>query len=222
MCTTSTRTRWPCSSRTRSYIFCLKSQDSDSDQMNDNGPNASAKANYCREHDDWLEKTGHAVPFSPFFMNPLLVRAWQKFESECGPIIINAARNCGIVPFDPNAANFQEHAVSKVYDLVAADKVAASGEQPSELQRVEAAPPQVILQLKAAAEPGIQMAVIRKATADFFQTSWIEPVTELQRALKEQRDLKKQSIPLTIDRNTAPDTSVGLWIARPASSSSSS
>eukprot|EP00966_Prymnesium_polylepis_P227784 5271099-Prymnesium_polylepis.1 len=26
------------------------------------------------------------------------------------------------------------------------------------------------------------------------------------------RELKKQSIPITIDRNTAPDTSVGLWI----------
>eukprot|EP00966_Prymnesium_polylepis_P331634 7387217-Prymnesium_polylepis.1 len=75
-------------------------------------------------------------------MNPLLVRAWQKFESECGPIIINAARNYGIVPFNPNAANFEAHAVSKVYDLVAADKAAASGEQLSEVRHVKAASPQ--------------------------------------------------------------------------------
>eukprot|EP00966_Prymnesium_polylepis_P324596 7380623-Prymnesium_polylepis.2 len=46
------------------FVFCLKSQDSDSDQVNDNGGNAAAKANYCHEHDDWLEKTGHAVPFT--------------------------------------------------------------------------------------------------------------------------------------------------------------
>ena len=36
------------------HVFFLKSQDSDSDQLNDNGPNASVKASYGRRHDDWL------------------------------------------------------------------------------------------------------------------------------------------------------------------------
>ena len=76
-----------------------------------------------------------------------------------------------------NAANFEAQAVSKVYDLVAADKAVASGEQQLAVQCVEAPTPQVVLQLKAAAEPGTKVCVIRKAAAEFFETSWIKPVT---------------------------------------------
>jgi len=197
------------------YVFALKSQDSDSDQLNDNGPNASAKANYIVLHDEWLSDTAHAVPFSPYFLNPLLVAAWQKFEREAHGIIIKAAEKVGIAPFNPAAISYDSAAVSEVYDLVGADKAvaaAASGEQQLAVQQIEAPSPQVVLQLKAAAEPGTQLAVIRKSAADFFQTSWVMPATELTRALKEQRDLKKQSIPLEVDRTERLDTSIGLWI----------
>ena len=108
------------------FVFALKSQDSDSDQLNDNGPNASTKANYCVLHDEWLSETAHAVPFSPYFLNPLLVRAWQKFEREANTIIVKAAEKVGIWPFNTAAISYDSAAVSKVYDLVAADKAATS------------------------------------------------------------------------------------------------
>ena len=49
------------------HVFCLKSQDSDSDQINDNGPNASVKAGYGRGYDEWLE-LNPGVPFTPFYL----------------------------------------------------------------------------------------------------------------------------------------------------------
>ena len=84
------------------HVFFLKSQDSDSDQLNDNGPNGSVKAGYGRRYDDWLEKYPN-VPFSPFFLNPLLVDAWNEFTEKARPIIRRAAARCGISPLNPSA-----------------------------------------------------------------------------------------------------------------------
>ena len=194
------------------FVFVLKSQDSDSDQLNDNGPNALVKSLYGQEHDKWLAETAHAVPFTPYFLNPLLVRAWQQFEREARAVIIKAAEKIGLSPFNPDAISYDAAAVSKVYDLVAADRAVAGGQQQPAVQRIEAPSPQVLLQLKAAASPGTQQLILRKSAVDFFEQSWVMPAQELQRALKEQRELKATAVPLEIDRAAPPDTSVGLWI----------
>eukprot|EP00966_Prymnesium_polylepis_P092937 2151296-Prymnesium_polylepis.1 len=52
--------------------------------------------------------------------------------------------------------------------MVAAEKAAtatASGEQQPAVERVEAASPQVLLQLKVAASPGTQQLVLRKSAS---------------------------------------------------------
>ena len=189
------------------YVFCLKSQDSDSDQINDNGPNASVKAGYGRHYDDWLERNP-GVPFSPYYLNPLLAAAWSEFTEIGKPIIVRAAKICGISPLNPNAENFEGSAVSKTYDLVAAAKEAESP-PPVELMRTETTSKLTVLQLKAAS-PDTTL-VIRSSAASFFETSFIKPAIELQRELKHARELKKQTMPLEIDR-TIPETSVGRWV----------
>ena len=172
------------------------------------GVTASVKGGYGRNYDDWLEKNP-GVPFSPYFLNPLLVAAWDEFYTTGRAIIIKAAKACGISPFNCNAENFEGSAVSTVYDLVAADKKAESPPAP-EVSRTETSCNRTVLQLKAA-DP-TNTLVVRTSAAHFFETSYITPVQELQRALKEQRELKKQTAPLEVDRQAPPDTSVGLWV----------
>ena len=155
------------------------------------------------------------MAITPYFLKPLLVAAWNEFVENAKPIIVKAAANCGIHPFNANAANFQGSAVSKAYDLVAADKAAAvtTTAEPA-VERVEIASPLVLLKMKTATatSPATTDVVIRKAAADFFQTSWVMPATDIQRMLKEQKELKKSTMPLEVDRNAPPDTSVGLWV----------
>ena len=193
------------------YVFFLKSQDSDSDQLNDNGPNASVKAGYSRGYDDWLE-CNPGVPYTPFYLNPILAAAWAEFVEKGRPIIIRAAKKCGISPFNPNAENFQGSAVSEAYDLVAADKKAESPPSPPEVERTETTSKMTVLQLKAANPDGT--LVIRSSAASFFETSFVKPAQELQRELKLQRDLKKQTASLEVDR-AIPETSVGRWVTAP-------
>ena len=92
------------------------------------------KAGYSRRYDDWLE-ANPGVPFTPYYLNPLLAAAWEEFVAKGLPIIIRAAERCGISPFNPNAENFQASAVSTAYDLVAADKKAAAPPEPDSVAR---------------------------------------------------------------------------------------
>ena len=225
-------------------VFFLKSQDSDSDQLNDNGPNGestalslsaplslcsslsapplrrcagSVKAGYGRLHDVWLQMYP-GVPFSPFYLNPLLAGAWAEFASAARPIIIRAAARCGIWPFNEEAENFKGNtSMSKIYDLVGASpaspEVVASPVAP-QVQRQLASTPQVVLQLKAAAaaEPGTQVCVVRAAAEEFFEKSFVVPAQRLQNELKKQRELKQKTCKLGVDRLVPPNTSVGRWV----------
>ena len=231
------------------HVFFLKSQDSDSDQLNDNGPNASVKASYGRRHDDWLQAYP-TVPFSPFFLNPLLVASWAEFVQKARPIIIRAAARCGISPFNPEAENFKGgESVSTPYDLakpkltaaepllpvttsspatataganaanpdaaatpLAANPAAATAATTPPIRRFPAESQLVVLQLKAAATPGTQHCVMRQAAVDFYEKSWVVPAQQLQEELKLQRELKKKTCPITVDRAVPPSTAVGLWM----------
>ena len=171
----------------------------------------SVKAGYGRNYDDWLE-ANPGVPFTPYFLNPLLAAAWAEFEANCKAIIIRAAERCGIYPLNANAANFQGSVVSTSYDLVAIDKAAASPPPTElELERTETTSKVTVIQMKAAAPDST--IIIRSAAASFFETSFIKPAAELQRELAEQRELKKQTASLEIDR-AIPTTEVGRWVGR--------
>lgn len=169
----------------------------------------SVKAGYGRNYDDWLE-ANPGVPFTPYFLNPLLAAAWAEFEANCKAIIIRAAERCGIYPLNANAANFQGSVVSTSYDLVAIDKAAASP-PPDVFERTETTSKVTVIQMKAAAPDST--IIIRSAAASFFETSFIKPAAELQRELAEQRELKKQTASLEIDR-AIPTTEVGRWVGR--------
>ena len=155
------------------------------------------------------------MPYTPYFLNPILAKAWEEFVAKGRPIIIRAAERCGISPFNPNAENFQGSAVSTTYDLVAAEKkreAAQEAEAEAEITRTETASTLTVLQLKAAAPDNT--LVLRASAASFFEKSFIKPAQELQRELKEQRELKKQTAPLEVDR-AVPETSVGRWVTAP-------
>ena len=169
---------------------------------------ASVKAGYGRGYDDWLE-LNPGVPYTPFYLNPILAKAWADFQLVGRDIIVRAAKRCGMSPLNPNAENFQGSAVSTVYDLVSADKEAASP-PPAEVSTIETASQKTVLQIKAAAPDST--LVIRTAAAEFFKTSFIKPAQDLQRELKLQKELKKQTMPLDIDRRAIPETSVGRWV----------
>ena len=62
------------------------------------------------------------MPYTPYYLNPILAAAWAEFERVGKEIIVRAAKRCGISPLNPNAENFQGSAVSAAYDLIAADK----------------------------------------------------------------------------------------------------
>ena len=172
---------------------------------------ACVKHLYGSEYDDWLEYNP-GIKFSPYYMNPLIVRAWAKFEERAKPIIIKAAKKCGLSPLNANAENFQGSEVSVAYDLVAADKEAAAPTPAAAaLTTTETNSKLTVLQLKSASPDST--LVIRSSAASFFATAYVKPATELQREIKEQRDLKKQTAPLDDIDRAVPETSVGRWVS---------
>ena len=54
--------------------------------------------------------------------------------------------------------------------------------------------------------------VMRVGAHKFFETSFLVPAQELAEQLKLQRELKKKTCPLTVDRTAPPSTAVGLWV----------
>ena len=55
--------------------------------------------------------------------------------------------------------------------------------------------------------------MVRQAATDFFGKSWIVPAKQLQEELKVQRELKKKTCSLAVDRTAPPSTAVGLWVS---------
>ena len=205
------------------YVFVLKSQGSEEDQVNDNGPNRSIKTAYGHGYNDWLD-ANPGVPFSPFFLNPILVGAWDRFTENAKPIIVNAARRCGLSPLNPNAENFQGSDVSRIYELpegesssalslpssLASSSSSRANSPFSNLKFTETSSKMTLIQLKAEAPD--KTLVLRTAAANFLEKSFITPAQKLHEVLKLQRELKQQTVPLDIDRTEPINTAVGRWL----------
>ena len=53
---------------------------------------------------------------------------------------------------------------------------------------------------------------MRQAAVNFFEQSWVVPAQQLQQELRLQRELKKKTCALEVDRATPPSTAVGAWV----------
>lgn len=96
------------------YIVFLRSQNSENDQPNDNGPNAALKACFNTEHAKWSgELVDRAtMPLKPCHFNEIFLRAWNRFTNGTHDDAFQRGwEKCGLFPLNKQVALEREGAV---------------------------------------------------------------------------------------------------------------
>ena len=95
------------------YIVFLRSQNSENDQPNDNGPNASLKSCFSREHAKWSGEviSRATMPLKPCHFNEVFLRAWNKFTDGTHEGAFQRGwEKCGLFPLNKQVALDREGA----------------------------------------------------------------------------------------------------------------
>lgn len=98
------------------FPFFLRSGNSEQDQPNDNGPNASLKDIYSLVLEDKFSvfnTQGHfrAVGMNPSLFNEIFKAAWITFTATAKDTVVKAWKRTGLHPFDPSASNYSAETV---------------------------------------------------------------------------------------------------------------
>lgn len=208
------------------FVFFLKSNNSEEDQPNDNGPNSALKACYDSKYDDWLHQFD-GVPYNGAFFNSVFVPAWRDWKAKASASIAQAFSMCGLWPLNEKAANYTHGSelASKFKRQVDAPP-APSGQPDAAAQGSSTSPKHLsgqflrprrgdectLLRAKAAAPE--RSILIRAAAHQYFQSSTIVPAQELQEVLQEQRKAKKNKVDASRDPDKQlanPSTRAGLY-----------
>ena len=90
------------------FVFFLRSQNSENDQPNDNGPNAALKAKYKESLEQWYWRWTRSVKLTPAYFNSIFLSAWQLFVCDAGGAVVRAFARCGLHPLNPELAVLEE------------------------------------------------------------------------------------------------------------------
>ena len=191
------------------YVFFLKSNNSEEDQLNDKGPNSALKALCDLHYNDWLHQYD-GVPYNGAFFNTVFVPAWRGWKVKASGAISRAFEKCDIWPLNEDATNYvhgNEQLSAKIGGSTSRSAQHSSGETSISAFLVDSeAPSEVgflrpwnskgneftLLRAKAAAPE--RSLLIRSAAHDYFKTSTVVPAQHLQGILKEQQLAKKKRI----------------------------
>ena len=91
---------------TKNFIqpFVLKAGDSENDQPQDNGSNAKLKSCYNNRKSEW-SRAHLSTPYSPAFMNTVLVKTWQDFIRDSAGVIRRSFDKTKLCPLQPPSAD---------------------------------------------------------------------------------------------------------------------
>ena len=195
------------------FVFFLKSNNSEENQPNDNGPNSALKALYDLHYDDWLHQYD-GIPYNGAFFNTVFVPAWRGWKVKASGAISRAFEKCGIWPLNEDATNYvhgNDQLSAKFGGSTSRSAQHSSGETPTSSSLVDSeAPSEVgflrswkgneftLLRAKAAAPE--RSLLIRSAAHDYFKTSTVVPAQHLQGILIEQELAKKKRIDSSASR----------------------
>jgi len=97
------------------YVMFLRSQNSENDQANDNGPNLVFHACFSDACEEWRQADASRVvmPFRACHFNEVFVKAWSSFQSgKAHGTIVSAWEKVGLFPLNVETALARDGAVA--------------------------------------------------------------------------------------------------------------
>lgn len=215
----------------RIYVLFLRSNNSENDQANDNGPNAVVSSTYKQTLSEWKGQYDYRclLTFRPYHLNEVLVTAWSKLENTCGGVIRRAYARTGMFPislqvalskqgahstgtfFHTTASTTPEHFEQNVLGQVCTTVITSSPDKEGKDEAVEVqmSPSELETQKKGVF---IRQMAVKCLQGQAYQSA------ETVRQLKMGKELAKTKLDaidgVQMNRIGNADTTGGLYLSR--------
>lgn len=94
-------------------LFFSRSQNSEQDAANDNGPNSKFRSIYNFNMDLFNAKHGPTVKLNKARVNEVIKKAWSEFQIQGPPAIVKGFERTGTFPLNRKASNYSASAAAK-------------------------------------------------------------------------------------------------------------
>mmetsp|Transcript_56626 Transcript_56626/g.115928 ORF Transcript_56626/g.115928 Transcript_56626/m.115928 type:complete len:553 (-) Transcript_56626:8-1666(-) len=202
------------------FIFFLLSQNSQNDQLNDNGPNAVLKAKYKCALEKFYWRLTCSVKLHASYFNSIFLDVWSQFLPVAGACTVRAFAKCGLFPLNRKLAIKQQEQEQKYGEWFVDER-----DKENALSRVAALGGEVEVQMKKssggqretvsfAAVNHPKEVVMRKAVYDVL-SSRFKQAHELCTELDANAAAKRIKIVHTPGESSAPpNTIAGLFVTQ--------